>query len=203
MRDTAAFGATGPIAGSRRRLEARSDFGDLSYVRVLLDDRRYAMPVKPYTIATRILHYGQYGPDADDPRLLPAFLGSRQFVHGYTWGSLKCPPASEGNCDALEDLLGSRLVVGNLELRVPVLGIPARDIRYGPVPLDAFVFADGGVVWSQPSPQTLLRERHLISSVGAGVRINAFGIPIEWAVVRALNRPARGWSFDFGIRPGF
>jgi hypothetical protein len=203
VRDTAAFGATGPIAGSRRRLEARSDFGDLSYVRLLLDERRYAMPVKPYTIATRILHLGQYGPDADDPRLLPAFLGSRQFVHGYSWGSLKCPPASEGNCEALEDLLGSRLVVANLELRVPVLGIRARDIRYGPVPLDAFIFADGGVVWSQPLAQTLRRERHVISSVGAGVRINAFGIPIEWAVVRALNAPARGWTFDFGVRPGF
>lgn len=202
--DTTRFGATGPIVGGRHRFEVTSAFGDLPFVRVLADHRRYAMPVKPYTIATRVVHLGQYGPGADDPRLLPAFLGSRQFVRGYGWSSLQCGPAAEGDCEALEELLGSRLLAGNLEVRVPIMGIPSRDIRYGPVPLDAFLFADSGVVWSRSSLLiAAARERRMITSIGAGVRLNAFGIPIEWAAVRALNAPARGWSFGFSIRPGF
>ena len=96
--DTALFGATSPIVGSRYRFEMTSALGNLSVVRVLLDHRRYSMPAKPYTIATRVVHVGQYGGDDDDPRLQPAFLGSRQFVHGYGWSSLRCQPTAEGDC---------------------------------------------------------------------------------------------------------
>jgi hypothetical protein len=48
-----------------------------------------------------------------------------------------------------------------------------------------------------------VRGRTFVSSVGAGVRLAAFGLPLEFAAVRALNAPARGWSFDFSVRPGF
>jgi hypothetical protein len=202
--DTAVFGATSPILGSRSRFEIASAFGDLSFLRLLLDHRRYVMPVKPFTLATRLVHIGHYGRDADDPRILPAFLGSRQFVHGYGWSSLQCDPQANGACDAFEELLGSRLLVGNLEVRVPLLGVRSREIDYGPVPAEAFVFADTGLVWSRsPAFTTTLHERRLVSSVGAGVRVNAFGFPLELAGVRALNAPARGWSFDFSFRPGF
>ena len=200
--DTALFGATSPIVGSRYRFEMTSALGNLSVVRVLLDHRRYSMPAKPYTIATRIVHVGQYGRDADDPRLQPAFLGSRQFVHGYGWSSLRCQPTAEGDCHALDELLGNRLVAGNLELRFPVMGVLSREIRYGPVPVDGFLFSDAGLVWSRPSMQAGgTRGRSLVSSVGAGVRINAFGFPLEFAAVRALRAPAHGWSFDFSLRP--
>ena len=66
--DTSVLGATGPIVGARSRYELASAFGGLSFFRVLLDHRRYVMPVKPYTIAARVVHVGQYGRDADDPR---------------------------------------------------------------------------------------------------------------------------------------
>jgi hypothetical protein len=36
-----------------------------------------------------------------------------------------------------------------------------------------------------------------------GARINAFGIPLEIAAVRAMSAPARGWSFDVSFRSGF
>ena len=147
--DTSVFGATSPILGSRYRFEMTSALGHLSFVRVLLDHRRYSMPAKPYTIATRIVHVGQYGRDADDPRLQPAFLGSRQFVHGYGWSSLQCQPAVENDCNAMQKLLGNRLVAGNLELRFPLMGVLSREIRYGPVPIDGFLFTDAGLVWSR------------------------------------------------------
>ena len=97
-----------------------SALGNLSSVRVLLDHRRYSMPAKPYTIATRIVHVGQYGRNVDDPRLQPAFLGSRQFVHGYGWSSLRCQPTAEGDCHALDELLGNRL-----RRRQPRVAFPA------------------------------------------------------------------------------
>jgi len=202
--DTALFGATSPIVGSRYRFEIASALGNLSFVRVLLDHRQYFMPVKPYTIATRIVHLGQYGADADDPRLQPAFLGSRQFVHGYGWTSLRCRPTVEEDCNALEKLLGNRLLAGNLEVRFPVMGVLSREIRYGPVPIDGFLFTDAGLVWSRaPVQNTSIGGRSLVGSVGAGLRVNALGLPLEFAAVRALRAPAQGWSFDFSLRTGF
>jgi hypothetical protein len=204
VRDTAIFGPTSPILGGRSRFEVTSTFGELSLTRVLLDHRLYLMPVKPYTLAARLVHLGQYGRDAHDPRLVPIFLGSRQFVHGYGWSSLRCRPNVSGECDAYDDLLASRFLVGNLELRVPILGMLRRELRYGAVPAEAFVFADSGYVWAQSPAFTFAApDRRLITSFGIGARLNAFGLPLEIAAVRALSAPARGWSFDFSFRPGF
>jgi Tol biopolymer transport system component len=203
VNDTAAFGPSGPILGGRSRFEVSATVGELNVARLLLDYRRYVMPVKPYTIAARLLHTGYYGRDAEDPRLLPAFLGSRQFVRGYGWSALRCPRDVDGDCGAYEDLLGSRLLVGNLEVRFPVLGMLSRDIRYGAIPLEGFLFADTGLVWSRSPIFTAANSsRHLVGSFGAGVRLSAF-VPLELAVVRALNRPAPGWSFDISFRSAF
>lgn len=43
----------------------------------------------------------------------------------------------------------------------------------------------------------------MISSVGAGIRVNADGLPFELMAVRALDGPAPGWTFDYGFRVGF
>ena len=202
--DTAVFGPTSPILGARSRFEIASTFGELSTTRVFVDYRRYLMPLKPSTIAARLIHLGQYGRDADDLRLMPAFLGSRQFVRGYGWNSLRCDPNMAGECSALEELLGSRVFVANVEIRAPLMGIRSRDLRYGPLPLEGFLFADSGAVWSRPPAFTRgTTARRLIGSFGAGVRVSAFGLPLELAAVRAVAAPARGWSFDFSFRPGF
>jgi hypothetical protein len=93
--------------------------------------------------------------------------------------------------------------VGNVEVRVPVWGMFKRDLDYGPMPIDAFAFVDGGVVWSRPGSDTLTAGRRtIISSLGVGMRMN-IGLPIEVAAVRSLDGPSRGWSFDFGFRTGF
>ncbi|HEY7500434.1 MAG TPA: BamA/TamA family outer membrane protein [Vicinamibacterales bacterium] len=204
VRDTSVFGPTGPILGGRSRIEVATTFGELSATRVLLDHRRYLMPIKPYTVAMRLVHLGQYGRDADDVRVLPSFLGSRYFLHGYGWGSIKCQQNAEGACAGYDELLGSRLVVGNLEVRAPILGVRSRDLRYGPVPAEGFIFADGGLVWSRaPEFSTAGSERRLVRSFGIGVRVNALGLPLEWAAVRATDPPAVGWSFGITFRPAF
>jgi hypothetical protein len=204
VRDTAVFGPTSPLLGERSRFEVSSTYGELSVTRLLLEHRRYFMPVRPYTIAARLVHLGQYGRDAEDPRVLPSFLGSRQFLRGYGWGSLRCQVDDQGECSAFEELLGSRLMVGNIEVRAPLLGIRHRELRYGPLPVEAFLFADSGLVWARSAAFTAAgRERRLVGSFGLGARINAFGMPMEFAAVRAMSAPARGWSFDVSFHPGF
>jgi hypothetical protein len=198
--DTTVFGPSGPLIGSRYRFEVAPAVGSLSYTRVLADYRKYIMPVRPYSIAMRVLHSGRYGADGDDPRLLSSFLGSRYFVRGHGVDARYCQPHPARACG--DELLGSRLLAANLELRFPIWGMLTRQLEYGQLPADAFVFADGGVVSSRAEGEHQ-RRQSFISSVGAGVRLNAGGLPVEIAAVRALDGPAPRWLFDLGFRVGF
>jgi outer membrane protein assembly factor BamA len=183
-------------------LEVAPAIGDLSYTRVVADYRRYVMPVRPYTVAVRVLHSARYGPDGDDSRLLSSFLGSNYFVRGHRLDLRYCPPDQTRVCG--DELLGSRVLVSNIEIRFPLWGIFSRQVDYGRLPADGFVFADGGLVWSGQSVG-LARHKQTngISSIGAGIRLNAGGLPFEIAAIRALDGPRPGWQSDFGFRVGF
>jgi Tol biopolymer transport system component len=201
VHDTTVFGVTGPLLGSRYRFEIAPAIGELSYARVVADYRRYLMPVRPYSVAVRVLHSARYGPDGDDPRLLSSFLGSNYFVRGHGLDLRHCPPDPTRVCG--DELLGSRVLVSNVEIRVPIWGALSRRLDYGRLPADAFAFADGGLVWSGRRPLDAARRARGISSVGAGIRLNAGGLPFELAAIRALDGPRPGWQWDFGFRVGF
>jgi Tol biopolymer transport system component len=194
VHDTTVFGPTGPLLGSRYRFEVAPAAGQLSYTSVTADFRKYLMPIRPYSIAVRVLHSARYGADGADPRLLPNFLGSSYFVRGHREDARYCRPDAASVCG--DDLLGSRLLVGNLEVRVPLWGIRSREIDYGMFPADAFVFADGGRIRGGD-------RAAMISSFGGGVRVNALGFPVELAAIRALDGPRPRWQFDLGFRVGF
>jgi Tol biopolymer transport system component len=199
VHDTTVFGPTGPLLGSRYRFEIAPAAGQLSYTSVTADYRKYVMPIRPYSIAVRVLHSARYGADGADPRLLSSFLGSSYFVRGHRQDLRYCRPDATRMCG--DDLLGSRLLVGNLEVRVPLWGILSGEIDYGMFPADAFVFADGGRVWSGSRPTA--PGSRMISSFGGGVRVNALGFPVELAAIRALDGPRPRWHFDLGFRVGF
>ncbi|MBY0496850.1 MAG: BamA/TamA family outer membrane protein, partial [Cyanobacteria bacterium] len=202
VHDTTVFGPTGPLLGSRYRFEVAPAAGQLSYTSVTADFRQYFMPVRPYSIAVRVLHSGRYGADGADRRLLSTFLGSSYFVRGHRQDLRYCRPDATRACG--DDLLGSRLLVGNVEVRVPLSGIRSRQIDYGTFPADAFVFADGGRIWSgagNREPGAGLTA--MISSIGGGVRVNAMGFPLELAAIRALDGPRPRWQFELGFRVGF
>ena len=195
VRDTTVFGPTGPLMGSRYRLEVAPAIGQLSYTTVVADVRRYVMPIRPFTVAMRMVHSARYGGDGGDPRLLPSYLGSSYFVRGHRQDLRYCRPDATRVCG--DDLLGNRLVVGNLEVRFPIWGLLSRQIEYGMFPIDAFLFADGGLISSDPGGRTG------ISSIGGGLRVNAGGLPLEVGAVRALDGPRPRWQFDLGFRVGF
>jgi Tol biopolymer transport system component len=213
VRDTTVFGPTGPLMGSRYRLEVAPAVGQLSYTSVIADVRRYVMPVRPFTLAMRLVHSARYGGDGSDPRLLPSYLGSSYFVRGHRQDLRYCRPDATRVCG--DELLGNRMLVGNLEVRFPIWGLRSRQIEYGVIPIDAFVFADGGIIsgsgigdqGSGSSAGSRLpaagSRRTGISSIGFGIRVNAGGLPLEVGAVRALDGPRPRWQFDLGFRVGF
>jgi Tol biopolymer transport system component len=206
--DTSTFGATSPILGRRYRLEVAPAFGSLNFTGVLADVRQYFMPIRPFTLAFRGMHYGRYGSGSEDSRLSPLFIGYPNLVRGYDTGSFEaseCGPNPESSCPVFDQLLGSKMVVGNAELRFPPFGAISRSRRnlYGPVPLELVAFADTGVAWTEDiKPKFLDGTRDFVTSVGAGARVNLFGYVIaEVDYVRPLDR--QGWHWVFNFSPGF
>jgi len=209
--DTSNFGATSPVAGQRYRLEAAPTFGSINFTNMLADYRRYFMPVSFYTFAARVFHYGRYGSGGQDPRLFPLFLGYPNLVRGYdvgTFDATDCVPTTQTayDCPSFDRLVGSRVLVGNLELRFPLLRpFGASQRMYGPVPVEVALFTDGGVAWNRgEKPSILGGSRHGVSSAGVTFRVNVLGSAIgQFDFSHPFQRARRGWVFQFNLSPGF
>jgi hypothetical protein len=206
--DTSFSGLTSPIRGSRYRLEVSQSAGSLTYSGLLADYRTYLMPIRPYTLALRGIYYGRYGRDAEDQMLPTLYLGYPGLVRGYDSGSFRpgeCGTQTDGSCPAFDRLIGSRVAVANAELRFPLWGAFGGDRFYGPVPVELAVFSDAGVAWGRnSSPRCAGGDREPVASVGAAARVNLLGFAVaEIDYVRPLDRPGRGWLWQFNLRPGF
>jgi Tol biopolymer transport system component len=206
--DTSIFGLTSPIRGSRYRLELSQSAGDLTYSGVLGDFRTYYMPFRPYTLAFRGMFYGRYGRDSEDFRLPVLYLGYPGLVRGYDSGSFEsfeCGAAANGTCPAFDRLIGSKVAIANAELRFPLWGAFGGGNFYGPLPIEMALFTDAGVAWDRTTrPGFSAAAREPVVSVGAAMRINVLGFAVaEIDYVRPLDRPGRGWLWQFNLRPGF
>ena len=206
--DTSINGITSPIRGSRYRLEVAQSGGSLTYTGLTGDFRTYLMPLRPYTLAFRGLYYGRYGSDAEDLRLPTLYLGYPGLVRGYDSGSFRsseCGLTADGSCPAFDRLLGSRVAIFNAELRFPLWSAFGGSNFYGPLPIEMAIFADSGVAWGQTSStQFGGTNKEPVSSVGVAMRVNLFGFAVgEIDYVRPLDRPGRGWVWQFNLMPGF
>ncbi len=215
--DNSLFGITGPILGQRYRLEYGGMVGDLKVHNVLADMRKYVMPLRPFTLAARVLHFGRYGPDADNDRLQPFYIGYDGLVRGYDFGSFDLAEECGGTfpCAAFDQLFGSKMAVANLELRFPILGVLGiGDGLFGFLPIDMIAFGDAGMAWHGTDlPETESDDRAFwqvagggrkpLFSAGAGLRMNVFGIMIlglDW--VYPFNRN-KGGHLQFSFTPRF
>jgi outer membrane protein assembly factor BamA len=167
------------------------------------------MPVSFYTVAARLVHYGRYGSGGQDRRLYPMYIGYPTLVRGYDVGTIdasECVADATSSCPIFDRLIGSRMLVANLEFRFPLMRpFGASQSMYGPLPLEVALFADGGVAWDRGEKPSLFGgAREGVSSVGAALRANFFGFAVgEFAFSRPLHRPGRGWIFQFNLAPGF
>jgi Tol biopolymer transport system component len=207
--DTSIFGGTSPILGTRYRLEVSPSFGTLNFFTGLADYRKYVMIARPFSIAGRLLHFGRYGSDSDDPRLSQLFIGYPSLVRGYnddSFSVFECtlPEAAQVfQCDVFDQLLGSKIAVGNLEARLPLLGeiglIPAPGVP----PIEIGAFFDSGIAWTDEDGERL-SDRSVVNSVGFLARLNLFGFAImELDYVNPLDRPDKDWFFQFSFTAGF
>jgi hypothetical protein len=208
VRDTSVFGATSPVMGSRFRLEATPVVGSLNYTAALADFREYLHPTRTLTLAARVLHYGRYGSGADDPRMYPLFIGDRGFVRGYGADSFtisECGVQANGSCPVFDNLLGSRLLMGNVELRAPLVGLFSRKNLYGPIPIEVGAFFDAGVAWdSQTKPTLFGGTRDMVKSVGLVGRANMLGfLVVEVDYAKPLDRPGAGMQWQVNLLSGF
>lgn len=213
VHDTSYFGATSPLYGRRYRFELGQSLGTLRYNSILADARQYVMPVRPVTIGIRGLHYGRYGRDAENALLVPLFIGYPEMVHGYGFGSFaasECTPSATGAtasalCGPVDNLVGSRVAVANIEVRAPIPGLFRGQVDYGRLPVDLVGFFDAGVAWSSSTrPAFAGGTRTLSRSVGAAIRVNVFGLfAVEIAASHPFDRPNKSLRWQIGIRQGF
>ena len=221
--DNSNSGFTSPISGGRFRLEVGQSFGTTNFTSVVADVRRYLSPSNKITFAARGLHFGRYGSQLETDRttaaIQPYFLGYETLIRGYSFESFEpeeCtasqlePGAVSGTCPGFDRLFGHRLGVVNLEVRVPLLGVPRLGLITFPyLPTEIFGFADAGVAYNSFDEVNfdfvrLGGQRVPMFSAGAGARFNLFGFLIleaYWA--HPFQRPTRGSHWGFVLSPGW
>jgi len=211
--DFSYFGFTGPVTGRRFRLEYQQTTGSLLFGTVLADYRQYFL-FNPLTLAFRFLHYGRYLRDSQDYRLSELFVGNEAWIRGYSYYSYdlaKCSEeGDEENCPEFNRLLGSRIGVINIELRLPLLGTQQFGLLNFPyLPTDLVAFLDGGVAWSKnshpiPELNAKTKERVPVFSVGAATRFNLFGLLVlQIYAAYPFQRNDLNWSWGFFLAPGW
>jgi Tol biopolymer transport system component len=222
--DTGIFGATSPILGQNLGLAVSPAIGNINFTTVSADFRKYLMPLRPFTLAFRAMHLGRYGKDSEDNRFYPLYIAYWDLVRGYESFSSAELNEYQANPDKAFNynrLFGSKMIVGNVELRFPLLGILGIGKGYyGAWPLEFYGFFDWGLAYADNlNPQWWSDEgdtvadvkpwfaggnRKPLRSYGIGLRTNLFGyLILGLNYVYPMDRPVRGWHFQVSISPGF
>src|SRR5262249_51104328 len=108
-------------------------------------------------------------------------------------------------------LVGSRLAVVNVELRLPLLGkdraVGLYEFRF--LPTELALFIDAGTAWSAAQPPkfaflTNTDERVPVVSTGFAARFLVAGLAVAQVyVAKPLQRPERGAVTGLVISPGW
>ena len=213
--DNSLFGYTGPIAGRRYRLQVQPVIGGLRWTEFSADYRRYVPVLFNFlTVAWRT--QGSIGIGRDE-MVFPKYLGRADYVRGYDreqYAAQFCGGifSDQSSCNVTE-LLGSRFLLGNVELRFPL--VRRFDLGVIPIslpPVDGLFFFDAGIAWEKGQSISLSRpvnydqdlQRYLLRSYGMGIRMNLFG----YALLRAdyaipLDRGARRGYWVLTLGPSF
>ncbi len=208
--DRSTFGLASPLKGERYRFQVEKYFGELDYYAVLADYRRYKY-VKPFSLGFRAYHYARYGADAEADQLNPLFLGLPTLMHGLDSRSL-ATLQNNGVSFSPRQLLGSRMLVANVEVRFPFTGNEKLSwLPFRFLPSDLVWFFDAGVVWDSNSrPVPKLRpeapeDRVPVFTTGIGMRVNAFGYLIvePFYAIPIRNGEAQKGVFGINFYPGW
>jgi len=222
VEDNSYFGMTAPMQGHRARLQLEKYFGAANIFTTLADYRKYFY-ARPATFAVRLYNYGMFGKDAEDGVIMPFYLGYPWLVRGYENVRYDRSAAEENSFD-ISWLSGTRIVVGNAELRFPFSG-PERLalIKSKFFLADINLFVDAGLAWSEGTdvsfnlkPETLnlssiqdmpekKKESSPLISTGASVRVNVMGYIIlePYVAVPFQNGGFKNIQFGLNFTPGW
>jgi Tol biopolymer transport system component len=210
--DNALFGYTAPISGRRFRFQVEPSLGQLQWTELTADYRKYVPLLFNFlTFAWRTQANVGIGRDEST---FPKYIGRPDFVRGYDreqYLSQFCGGLvnDQSSCSATE-LLGSRVAFANAELRFPL--VRRFDLGLVPIslpPVDGLFFYDAGIAWSRgqsvslrkPADYDQDRQRYMLRSYGAGIRLNLFGFAlVRWDYAIPLDRPNRKgyWMWTLG-----
>jgi Tol biopolymer transport system component len=191
--DNSYFGMASPMNGHRYRFSLEKYFGAIDMYSAIADYRKYFF-INPWSVAFRAVHYGRYGENSRNNFLYPLYLGYPGFLRGYDYNSLSRRGSTMG--DSFEHLLGTRLLMGGLEFKVPFTG-PERLalISSGFFFTELAWFLDAGVAWNQGQSivwdgtnRNMNQHRYPVFSTGPSLRINLFGA--------LILEPYYAWTFS-------
>lgn len=211
--DNSTTGITGPVNGTRYRLEAGKYFGKVNFVTTLADYRKY-FQVRPLTLAFRSYNYGRWGEGASNGMVAPLYIGYPWLIRGYQRmvRDISGFENSNGNF-GIDNFFGNKMFVTNFEVRIPFSGpgsifLIKSDILF----TDLNIFFDGGLVldndsrlasdWVHPGPG----ERVPMFSYGISLRLNLFGYAViePFYAVPVINGSGIGkGSFGVNLSPGW
>jgi Tol biopolymer transport system component len=210
--DNSNFGVAAPLTGHRFRFEVAQYLGLVTQTNITGDYRRY-FRFSPLTLATRNMYIGRFGKDAASGALPPLYLGYANLVRGYEALDFAEPNTNGGKQPlSINDLVGSQMYVGNVEIRFPLTG-PERlaGIKSRFLFSDLNLFTDGGIAWGNyegyynSSNGRSPAESKFIFSSGISLRVNLFGYLVlePFFAIPWQNGGFRNINFGLNLLPGW
>jgi hypothetical protein len=204
--DNSYFGMTAPLQGWRYRFGVEQYFGDYQFTTLLADARKYFY-LKPVTLAVRGLGYLRSEKYVDGAFSIdyPLFAGSSYFVRGYD----RAVYSTEEDPYFLQRTIGSKILVGNFEVRLPFTG-PRRLslIKSNFLVTDLNLFFDAGLAFYEfdELKKTSQNYHEPIFSTGVSLRVNLFGYLVlepYFALPLTAPKSERTWRFGLNFIPGW
>ena len=185
--DNSFSGVTAPLDGFRYRFGIENYMGDFKLGALTADARKYVR-MKPITLAARVYSYSRFG--RDENRLFQMYAGMGQLIRGYEANSFFRTGTATGTGGFdINQLVGSRVAVANIEVRLPFTG-PAKlaQIESKFLFSDLNMFFDVGMAYDSNSKVAFNQtpgvvgtgsgaylERIPAMSAGISLRVNVLG----------------------------
>ncbi len=206
--DNSFFGVASPLAGHRFRLEAGQYVGVVNLQNLLGDYRKY-FRFQPFSLAARNMYVGRFGRDANSEVLPPLFIGYPTLIRGYS--ALDYTSTGKSNSVTINDLMGSQMYVGNVELRLPFTG-PERlsMIKSRFLMTELNLFTDAGTAWGDTKflstgGSAVSRQNRWVFSSGVSLRVNVFGYLVvePYYAIPWQNGGTSNANFGVNFVPGW
>ncbi|MEQ4617435.1 MAG: outer membrane protein assembly factor BamA [Corticimicrobacter sp.] len=186
-----------PNEGSYTRLKADLSTMDLKYT-MLSAQQQYYLPLgRDYTLAFNgLLDWGNGYGGKSYPLIKNVYAGGMGTVRGYEGSSLGPREERTGSWSGTTYLGGSKRIVGNVQLYLPIPGAGRdRTLRW-------FAFADGGQVYGNGQKVELSELRY---SAGLGLSWSSPMGPLQISWAQPLNAKDgdEKQSFQFQIGTAF